>query len=158
MVLGGVLGALVGLVVGWLVLRPSGSDLLAEARDLVPRGFSVEDEGLQRGNVLLGWEDVAGVTATGSAATDGDLAVPQLARAAGWTVVTDHPAAADDFYLLERPGLEARVSLYVQGAGSEVWVTVQRDGSQWWWVGATGLAGAAVGAAVVLVAPGRARR
>lgn len=86
LLLGGLAGALVGLVVGWLLLRPSAVDLLDAALDLVPAGFVVDGQGVDEGNVLLGWEDVAGVVAHDGERAPDDVRIEDLARAEGWTV------------------------------------------------------------------------
>ncbi|MDM8084521.1 hypothetical protein QUV83_07085 [Cellulomonas cellasea] len=149
LVVGGAVGALVGLVVGWLLLRPSGGDLVAAAHDLVPGGFAVQGEGLQRGNLLLGWEDIGGVVATDPDVRWDEIAVEEIARAAGWTVVRHQPAAARTLTLLERPGLEADVVVRTEDGDAEVTVMVQRDGSEWLRVATGVLAGAGLGGVVV---------
>lgn len=145
---GALLGALVGLVVGWLLLRPSAGDLTEAARTLVPDGFTVDGAGVDEGNVLLGWADVAGVVATHPGAAWDDVDVEDLARAGGWTVVLHDPATSHDFALLTRPGLEARVTVGTADDAAEVTVLVQRDDSEWLTVALAGLGGGVLGLAV----------
>lgn len=150
LLIGGVVGGIVGLALGWAFVRPSGDDLVRAARELVPEDFTVVGQGVHEGNVLLGWEDVAGLSATSSESSRDEVVIEDLADAAGWTVVWRDPSTSLNSGLLERSGLEARVTVGTEDGAAEVLVLVQRDGSEWWRVVLALLVGAGAGAGLGL--------
>lgn len=124
---GAAVGALLGGLVGWFLIRPAGGDLVDAAEGLVPEGFRVEGSGLQEGNALLGWEEIGG--AVGRAPDLGwqDVAVEDAVRDAGWDVVMCDRSDTGVECTLTRSGLRARFDLGTVDAVTEVDVQVRRD-------------------------------
>lgn len=138
-------GLVVALVVGTLVLRPSGDGLVAAARELVPEGYEVHGQGVDEGNVLLGWSDVGGVRAVDPDGRVQDVVVTDLARAAGWEVVAHEPSDAGSWSRLHRPAFTAQLVLGTEAGEAEATVMVERDGSEVGRIGLAALLGATVG-------------
>lgn len=178
---GGLLGGLLGVGVGWFVLRPSDGELLAAARDLVPEGFAIVGDGVADGQPLLGWPGRAGVHALAPDVAWDDVDLLSRAQAAGWGL--DRVTDEDDGWegQLRRTGMVADLDLAPialadadGGArleeaparepggpgtvvvGSDLVVDVRRDGSAGLVVGLAALAGAVVGAVVGVAAGARA--
>lgn len=109
--MGGLPGALLGVGVGWFVLRPSDGDLLAAARELVPEGFAVVGDGVEGGQLLPGWPGRAGVHALAPDVAWDDVDLLARAEAAGWNL--DRVTDEDDGWevQLRRIGMVADLDL-----------------------------------------------